>query len=153
MALMKPRASPSNRGRQQVLIPFVAVMLGLSGMSAWPGGPRTSWGATAQGRDSCADPQTQAAINACAGQEYKEADAALNTVYRQLMEKVEAKQKAQLKAAQVAWVKFRDAHCAFATALYEGGSMAPTISYGCLTAMTKSRTEELKRVLENLLTQ
>jgi Lysozyme inhibitor LprI len=121
MALITPKASPSNRGSQQVLISFAAIMLGFSGLIAWPVELRTSREATARRRDSC-------------------------------VEKIEAKQKAQLKAA-VAWIKFRDAHCVFATAPYEGGSMAPTISYGCLAAMTKSRTEELKRVLENLLTQ
>jgi uncharacterized protein YecT (DUF1311 family) len=109
-----------------------------------------AWSTEAPTQPPCADPQTQTAINACAEQEYKEADAALNVTYKRLMEKLIPGRKTQLKAAQTAWIKFRDAHCRFDSTPYRGGTMAPTVYYGCITAMTKARTEELQKALGEL---
>ena len=55
----------------------------------------------------CANPQTQSAMNQCAMEEFKKADAEMNKVYQQLLLKTDRQEK--LKAAQRAWVAFRDA--------------------------------------------
>lgn len=104
---------------------------------------------SAQEKDPCADPQTQTQINTCAAEQYSKADADLNKVYSEIMSRLNCQRKAQLKAVQFAWIKFRDAHCQFANAELAGKSMYPTLQYGCLTSLTKTRTEQLNEILEN----
>jgi uncharacterized protein YecT (DUF1311 family) len=106
--------------------------------------------AMAQGEDPCKDPQTQAQINACAASRYKEADVRLNEVYNRLILLLDDPRKARLRAAQLAWIKFRDAHCEFMTAEHAGASIYPVLQYGCLAPLTEARTEELKMVLEEV---
>lgn len=77
-------------------------------------------------------------------------DAQLNKVYRKLMALIaNAPQKEQLKAAQRAWVKFRDGNAEFEASFYEGGSIQPQIRIGCLRRMTVARTAELQAVLDS----
>src|SRR5258706_9858979 len=68
----------------------------------------------------CTNANTQAEMNICAGKEYKTADAALNQTYQQLVAKLEAEEKAELKEAQTAWIKYRDTNCEFVANQYKG---------------------------------
>jgi uncharacterized protein YecT (DUF1311 family) len=97
----------------------------------------------------CSNAETQAEMNICAGQEYKTADAALNRVYQQLVAKLEPEEKAQLKDAQTAWIKYRDANCEFVADQYKGGSMRPMIHGLCLADVTRNRTTELKAQIKD----
>ena len=99
--------------------------------------------------DPCADPQSQAEMTQCAANAYKAADAALNQVYPKLMALLDDDEKTQLKAAQTAWLKYRDANCDFVADQYKGGSMRPMIYAGCLEDVTKKRTAELKTQIED----
>ena len=99
--------------------------------------------------DPCADPQSQAEMTQCAVNAYKAADTALNQVYPKLMALLDDEEKAQLKAAQTAWLKYRDANCDFVADQYKGGSMRPMIYAGCLEDVTKKRTSELKTQIED----
>ncbi len=54
----------------------------------------------------------------------------------------------KLIAAQLAWIKFRDASCEFETSAYEGGSIAPAIYSACLEETTKQRTQQLREYLQ-----
>lgn len=92
----------------------------------------------------CANPQTQFEMNQCAGKEYQAADAVLNQVYQKLVAMLDDEQKAQLKDAQNAWLKYRDAHCDFVADQFKGGSMRPMIAAMCLADVTKNRTTELR---------
>jgi len=94
--------------------------------------------------DPCADAQTQTEMNICWGKEYKAADAQLNVVYREFTSKLSPEETAQLKAAQLAWLKFRDANCEFVADQYKGGTMRPMIAGMCLADVTNARTSELK---------
>lgn len=95
----------------------------------------------------CDNAMTQADINQCAGGDYKKSDAQLNKVYKAVLAKAGAGQQAQLKAAQNAWIKFRDLDCKFQTAGAEGGSMYSTVLAGCLEAKTSVRAKELDALL------
>ena len=97
----------------------------------------------------CADPQTQFEMNKCAADAYKAADAVLNQVYRQLVAKLDEEEKAQLKEAQTAWLKYRDTNCDFVADQYKGGTMRPMIYAGCLEDVTKNRTRELRTQIED----
>ena len=92
----------------------------------------------------CSDATTQAEMNICAGKEYKAADATLNRVYQQLVAMLEPEEKSQLKEAQTAWIKYRDANCEFVADQYKGGSIRPMIYGLCLADVTRNRTSELK---------
>src|SRR5438067_2750611 len=94
--------------------------------------------------EPCADAQSQAEMNICWGKEYKAADARLNDAYRQFASKLDDEQKAQLKNAQVAWLKYRDANCDFVADQYKGGTIRPMIAAICLADVTNNRTTELK---------
>ncbi|MBE9210485.1 lysozyme inhibitor LprI family protein [Nostoc sp. LEGE 06077] len=97
---------------------------------------------------NCNDPQTQSEMNICSRLSYQNADKKLNQVYKQLLPKLSKTRQQKLIAAQLAWIKFRDASCEFERSAYEGGSIAPTIYGGCLEAATKQRTQQLYEYLQ-----
>ena len=55
---------------------------------------------------------------------------------------------AALKAAQRAWIAFRDAECALAYAQWGAGSMRSIAGAGCRADMTATRTIELRAMRE-----
>jgi len=99
--------------------------------------------------DPCPNAQTQLEMNQCAGNAYKAADGELNQVYRKLVAVLDAEEKAQLKMAQTAWLKYRDANCEFVGDMYKGGSIRPMIYAFCLADVTRNRTTELKGQIED----
>jgi uncharacterized protein YecT (DUF1311 family) len=94
--------------------------------------------------DPCAKPVTQYEMNQCAGKAYRAADETMNQVYRKLVAMLDEVEKAKLKEAQVAWLKYRDTNCEFVGDQYAGGSIRPLIQATCLKDMTNHRTTELK---------
>lgn len=121
--------------------------ISITGMEPSTGGnPTGRKGANAQKPkdDPCANAQTQLEMNMCWGKQYKAADAQLNSVYREFSSKLNPEETAQLKAAQLAWIKFRDANCEFVADAYKGGSIRPMIASMCLADVTSTRTSELK---------
>ena len=100
-------------------------------------------------KEPCADAQSQGEMNICWGKEYKAADAQLNKTYQLFMSKLDESEKAQLKNAQVAWLKYRDANCEFVADQYKGGSMRPMIAAICLADVTKARVNELKAQIKD----
>lgn len=108
---------------------------------------------------ACDDPQTQAAMNSCAAQQYEDADKALNLAWpkvRATMREIdtfndnefEASAEDNLLKAQRAWIDYRDGHCITVGAQYAGGSIQPLIINSCLTDLTEKRTAELLALLE-----
>ena len=102
-----------------------------------------------QKKDPCAEAQSQTEMNICWGKQYKAADAELNAAYREFTSKLNPEESAQLKAAQLAWIKFRDANCEFVADQYKGGSMRPMIAAMCLADVTNARTSELKAQMKD----
>ncbi|MBU7585439.1 MAG: lysozyme inhibitor LprI family protein [Nostoc sp. TH1S01] len=100
-------------------------------------------------KTNCNDPQTQSEINICSQLSYQDADKKLNQAYKKLLAKLSKSRQQKLIAAQVAWIKFRDASCEFERSQYEGGSIAPAIYSGCLEEATKQRTQQLLIAIEN----
>lgn len=104
----------------------------------------------ASGPARAADPctgATQMDLNACAGATYDRADAAMNQAYTRLMKQIGPKAKDGLRAAQKAWLPFRDASCALEAMGVEGGSMQPQVRADCLARVTAARTSVLKGYL------
>ncbi|HXU35575.1 MAG TPA: lysozyme inhibitor LprI family protein [Blastocatellia bacterium] len=97
--------------------------------------------------------QTQAEMNDAACAKYKKADAEMNAVYQQVLNKYKSETAfvAKFKTAQRAWIAFRDAHL---ESLYPDpnkmqayGSVNPVCRCGVLTELTAERTKQLKQWL------
>lgn len=97
----------------------------------------------------CEAAQTQADMNICWGNEYKKADAQLNKTYQELAALLDVEDKTELKTAENAWIKYRDAHCGFVADQYRGGSMRPMIEAMCMADVTTNRTTELKNQIKD----
>ncbi|MET4700230.1 uncharacterized protein YecT (DUF1311 family) [Constrictibacter sp. MBR-5] len=97
------------------------------------------------GASACRDAETQAAMNACVGEAFAEADAALNRDYGRLRARLkeDASAERKLVAAQRAWIAFRDAECAFSASSVEGGSAHGMVVAECRTHLTRQRVKEL----------
>jgi uncharacterized protein YecT (DUF1311 family) len=94
---------------------------------------------------SCLDEaHTQSDMTACAVRERVSADSALNRAYQSLMPTLEPERRELLRAAQRAWIVFRDTHCAFEESEFSGGSLAPMIESLCVARLTRERTRELE---------
>lgn len=110
----------------------------------------------------CDNATTQADMNQCSAEEYRKADAHLNTVYKNLVrllqkdtgqaqpssgdeqKKAETLAVQKLRAAQRQWIQYRDLHCRAVKAQYEGGSIAAMQWSACMRETTNHRVEELK---------
>lgn len=97
----------------------------------------------------------QSEMNRCADLDAREADADLNHVYQELVSMLKSDDNAtkKLRVAQRAWVAFRDAHMQELFPAQdkqrEYGSMYPMCYAQVATAMTKARTAQLRRMLDN----
>lgn len=96
--------------------------------------------------EGCDNASTQLALTECSAQAYQSADDELNEAYQALVSKLEASPATleKLREAQRAWISFRDAECALESSGVEGGSAQPMVRNGCLTTLTKQRTERLR---------
>jgi len=119
---------------------FIGLLVVLIGVNVSVSGQKTK---------PCADAQTQADMNICWGNEYKKADAKLNQAYQQLAAMLDDEEKAQLKNAENAWLKYRDTNCEFVADQYKGGSIRPMIAAICLADVTSNRTTELKNQIKD----
>lgn len=107
----------------------------------------------------CADALSQMEMTACASQDYERADAELNRLWRRIIAEAEANDRspdsgrtaeddrseaAILRAAQRAWIAFRDAQCEYEGLGERGGSMEPMIVNQCLARLTRERIAQLE---------
>ncbi len=98
----------------------------------------------------------QSELNVCAYEDYQAADKKLNETWKNLMTKFKAEKTAtaKLKAAQKAWIAFRDAEIDAMFACEEDdiqtcwGSMYPLSLNSELQAMTEARTQQLQKYID-----
>ncbi|WP_417274287.1 lysozyme inhibitor LprI family protein [Celeribacter halophilus] len=94
---------------------------------------------------------SQSDMNICAHEAWQHADVDLNDTYARAMEVARGWSDGAaeaLRAAQRAWIPYRDAACTAEGFLFEGGSMEPFIVNSCLEHLTRQRTEEMRAVYE-----
>jgi uncharacterized protein YecT (DUF1311 family) len=89
--------------------------------------------------EDCNKATNQNEINRCAEDNYNAADRALNDAWTRLPDGV----KSKLRAAERDWIARRDTACKAEASESEGGSMYPTLLFGCMAEKTKARTREL----------
>ena len=116
--------------------------------------------------DPCENATSQVDMNDCYGKQYQKVDAHLNRVYRNALgylqhdldnagkgdpaqEKYLRAAVEDLKAAEVAWIKYRDLHCEAASQQYQGGTMLSMIHSLCMSLVTEHRIDEIKQAHEN----
>lgn len=105
--------------------------------------------ATPVAAQDCGKATTQSALNACAADGLREVDAALNDFYGRIMDRLRQNQPARqaLQESQRAWIRFRDAECAFATINSQDGSIAPMLVAQCRQRLTSLRVSQLRDYL------
>ena len=100
----------------------------------------------------CDAAMTQLDLNQCYGEQFRKADRRLNNVYASLLKQMQSEKNEtaiqKLKAAEKAWLQYRDLHCDAARYEYEGGSMSPMVWAQCMAMTTEHRIEELKAAYE-----
>ena len=94
----------------------------------------------------CGKAVTQFDMNQCADKDFQAADKTLNEVYKKVVAAQEG-DSTKLKAAQRAWITFRDAECSFEIADNEGGTIYPMMYSMCLTKVTKARIAQFNAYL------
>lgn len=104
----------------------------------------------AQSKENPCEGETQLEMNLCAAENYKKADAELNKTWKLLIANLLDEEVEELREVQRLWLRFRDAHCDYEAARYEGGSIQPLIRYTCLQTLTETRTEQLKDRLKEV---
>jgi len=108
------------------------------------------WQAAASAGDFiCEAATTSAEMRACANQRYREADAALNAIYQRLTAQLPARRRERLRAAQQAWIAFRDRNASFIASAVEQGTQYPILEVSALAHMTEQRAEELEQLLDD----
>jgi uncharacterized protein YecT (DUF1311 family) len=98
----------------------------------------------------CSNPVTTRDMRICSGSEAQAVDKKLNQVYQQLKSKLSGQDKERLTNAQLAWINFRDATCAYEQGRFEGGTFAPVARTSCLARLTQQRTQDLENYLQEV---
>ena len=97
----------------------------------------------------CDAAMTQLDLNQCYGEQFQKADARLNKLYASLLKQLRGETAVQkVRAAEKAWIRYRDLHCEAAKSEFEGGSISPMVWAQCMTMTTEHRIEELKAAYE-----
>lgn len=104
--------------------------------------------------DPCATQANTLEINACLSRTLAARERALDASYQALLRRLAPADRhddtdyhravEHLKAAQQAWIRFRDADCQGRVVLYEGGSIRGAVHAGCLIRHAEQRTQALK---------
>ena len=97
--------------------------------------------------DDCANASSQIDLDVCYGKQYAAADAELNATYTALMKQVSPESQASLRAAQRAWLAYRDKQCAFNLLGRGDASVYPMVLAICKTSLTMQQNDELKAQL------
>jgi uncharacterized protein YecT (DUF1311 family) len=71
-------------------------------------------------------------------------DAELNSLYQEIRRRLEGDDAKRLIETEKLWMRYRDANCEAERALYGLGTGAYPAYLGCIEAMTRERTKELR---------
>jgi len=110
----------------------------------------------------CDNAITQVDMNQCAFEDYQGADAELNAQWTQTSSVMKSRDENfaseydtrsgyfdTLLEAQRAWLGYRDAHCRSEGYLVRGGSLEPLLVSSCMAHLTRLRTDELEKLVED----
>jgi uncharacterized protein YecT (DUF1311 family) len=97
-------------------------------------------------KEDCGAQTNQTEMTACFNRDLDRANKKLNGVYEKRLEDMRDDPDGikLLRAAERAWVDFRDRNCAAQAHGEEGGSVYATMVATCQIAMTDARTKEIQ---------
>ena len=111
----------------------------------------------------CSMDGPQQAMNQCAYQQFVAADKDLNALWPKAVASAKESDKQRdpkydnrpgdfetLRAAQRAWITFRDTHCTMEGYQARGGSMEPMLFNLCRETLTRTRISQLESMLEGI---
>ena len=116
-------------------------------VQAVPTTPPAVTPATPATPSSCAQADTQAALNACAYDQFLDASAGLTAQLRQVESRLSPGQRQPWRKVQKAWLGYRTEACRFESASTGAGSAANMVQWQCSARLTRMRSEELARSL------
>lgn len=93
----------------------------------------------------CQDAGSNVDTSKCFYDALQRNDRRLNDIYRQVMNALEPESKTALRAAQRAWITYRDSACAAEAESYRGGTAMGMVRTACLEALTRERIRSLER--------
>ncbi|HEY5209904.1 MAG TPA: lysozyme inhibitor LprI family protein [Stellaceae bacterium] len=97
----------------------------------------------------CANAETQAALDLCAGKALRDADRALDRVRKALNKELsDPLARAALAQAEKSWDAYRDAECRFESSGIAGGSAEHMVIAYCQAQRARTRMGVLKRILD-----
>jgi uncharacterized protein YecT (DUF1311 family) len=94
--------------------------------------------------------ETQYQMNMNSAKEFEKADKELNSVYKQLMDKLDNDGRQSLIASQKAWVSYRDADSSFQSFPNKGGTIYAMAYTQAETVHTKDRIAALKQFMQDM---
>ncbi|MFW2373815.1 MAG: lysozyme inhibitor LprI family protein [Gammaproteobacteria bacterium] len=120
------------------------VILALCGLLA---APAQALSQSAEESSACENASSTAAMRECEIARLKRADAGMNAVYQRLSAKLDQRGREKLRAAQEAWLKFRDAEANFQADAVRDGTLAPLIAASVQADLTQARHAELEKAV------
>lgn len=94
---------------------------------------------------TCENATSTAAMRECEIARLKRADAGMNAAYRSLQAKLDQRGKDKLRAAQQAWIRFRDAEADYQADAARDGTLAPLLAASVQADLTEARRRELEK--------
>lgn len=103
----------------------------------------------------CDSPQTSEEVVRCLGDELRQSDVSINSIYRQLMGRLDEKERVKLRDKQRAWLKERDEVCLLDRHISDREEWLRDVLTDyrktvCVTRFTRYRAIELEKMLPNL---
>ena len=93
----------------------------------------------------CHDAGSMVETSECLQIAVERADLELNETFKKITAVLHDNENKLLRAAQRAWIVFRDTGCEAEASLYNGGSGKGITRQACLEAMTRDRVSSLRR--------
>ena len=98
--------------------------------------------------EDCANRPNEQALRECLSLEYERADSDMSLLYKRVLSELPSDRKSGMIESQRAWIKFRDAACAFVGDDRKGGSSQGWVIAICKTQITEERTIHLKKQID-----
>lgn len=149
----------SYMGLSRILILVGLWVGGWSAFGQQPAKPTHSWDVfmgTPEAREAagkllghCGDAETQDVMNACFAIEFQNADREMSSAYNTALKRLSQEDRERVRAAQRAWLHYRELHCKAVGSLQAGGgSLEPTEIFSCKADLTRARIKEIRNGYE-----
>ena len=107
---------------------------------------QAGWAQPGSTQSDCAAPDTQAAMNACAYEDFLAATAGHAERGKAITRQLSGKPRSLFLRSQTAWLAYRTAACDFESSAAHGGSAHGMVKWQCAARMTRARALELAAV-------